>query len=76
MIVAVPKETYPEEKRIALIPQAIPALTKAGLEVVIEAGAGEGANIKDEDLEAQGARLEQDRQRLLSQADVVLMAWI
>ena len=29
MIVAVPKETYPEEKRIALIPQAIPALAKA-----------------------------------------------
>ncbi len=73
MIVAVPKETYPEEKRIALIPQAIPALTKVGLEVVVEAGAGEGANIKDEDFEAQGARVEQDRQRLLSQADVVLM---
>ena len=65
MIVAVPKETYPQEKRIALIPQAIPALTKAGLEVVIEAGAGEGANIKDEDFEAQSARVEQDRQRLL-----------
>ena len=73
MIVAVPKETYPEERRIALIPQAIPALTKAGLEVVVEAGAGEGANIKDDDFEAQGARVEQDRQRLLSQADVVLM---
>ena len=37
MIVAVPKETYPEEKRVALIPQGIPALTKAGAEVVIEA---------------------------------------
>jgi len=73
MIIAVPKETYPEEKRIALIPQAIPALTKVGLEVVVEAGAGEGAYIKDEDLEAQGARVEQDRQLLLSQADVVLM---
>ena len=73
MIVAVPKETYPEEKRIALIPQAIPALTKAGLEVVVEAGAGEGANIRDDDFAAQTARVEQDRQRLLSQADVVLM---
>ena len=29
MIVAVPKETYPEEKRVALIPQAIPVLTNA-----------------------------------------------
>lgn len=53
MIVAVPKETYPEEKRIALIPQAIPALTKTGLEVVVEAGAGEGANFKNVDFEAQ-----------------------
>ena len=42
MIVAVCKESYPHEKRIALIPQTVPALTKAGLEVVIEAGAGEG----------------------------------
>jgi NAD(P) transhydrogenase subunit alpha len=73
MIVAVPKETYPGEKRIALIPPSIPPLTKAGLEVIIEAGAGDGANIKDQDFEAQGAGVEKDRQRLLSQADVVLM---
>jgi NAD(P) transhydrogenase subunit alpha len=73
MIVAVPKETYPEEQRIALIPQAVPALTKAGLEVVIEAGAGEGINSQDGDFEAQGARVEPDRNRLLSQADIVLM---
>ncbi len=73
MIVAVPKETYPDEKRIALIPQMVPALIKAGLEVVVEAGAGEGANSKDGDFEAQGARVEPDRHRLLSQADIVLM---
>ncbi len=73
MIVAVPKETYPEEKRIALIPQTVPALTKAGLEVVVQAGAGEGINSKDADYEAQGARVEPDRHRLLSQADIVLM---
>lgn len=73
MIVAVPKETYPGEKRIALIPPSIPPLTKAGLEVIIEAGAGDGANIKDQDFEAQGAGVEKDRQHLLSQADVVLM---
>jgi NAD(P) transhydrogenase subunit alpha len=73
MIVAVPKETFPGEKRIALNSQTVPALTKAGLEVIVEAGAGEGANIKDADFEAQGARVEPDRQRLLSQADIVLM---
>jgi len=73
MIVAVPKETYPDEKRIALIPQMVPALIKAGLEVVVEAGAGESANFKDGDFEAQGGRVEPDRHRLLSQADIVLM---
>ncbi len=73
MIVAVPKETYPGERRIALIPQTVPALIKAGLEVAIEAGAGEGVNSQDADFEAQGARVEQDRHRLLSQADIVLM---
>ncbi|MEJ2235215.1 MAG: hypothetical protein P8X67_14945, partial [Syntrophobacterales bacterium] len=66
MLVAVPKEIYPGERRIALIPQSLPALTKAGLEVVIEAGAGEGINSKDADFEAHGARVEQDRHRLLS----------
>ncbi|MGW8224075.1 MAG: NAD(P)(+) transhydrogenase (Re/Si-specific) subunit alpha, partial [Syntrophobacteria bacterium] len=73
MLVAVPKEIYPGERRIALIPQSLPALTKAGLEVVIEAGAGEGTYSNDADFEAQGARVEQDRHRLLSQADIVLM---
>ncbi len=73
MIVAVPKETYPDERRIALIPQMVPALIKAGLEVMVEAGAGEGANSKDGDFEAQGGRVEPDRHRLLSQADIVLM---
>jgi len=73
MIVAVAKETYPEEKRVALIPSTVPALTKVGLEVVVQAGAGEGANHQDTDFEAQGARVEPDRNRLLSQADIVLM---
>lgn len=73
MIVAVPKEAYPGERRIALIPQTVPALIKAGLEVAVEAGAGEGVNSQDADFEAQGARVEQDRHRLLSQADIVLM---
>jgi len=73
MLVAVPKEIYPGERRVALIPQAVPALIKAGLEVAIEAGAGESANSPDKDFEAQGARVEQDRHSLLAQADIVLM---
>lgn len=73
MIVAVPKEIFPGERRVALVPAAVPTLTKAALEVVVEGGAGAGALITDEAFEARGARIELARQRLLSQADVVLM---
>ncbi|MGE5311602.1 MAG: Re/Si-specific NAD(P)(+) transhydrogenase subunit alpha [Nitrospirota bacterium] len=73
MIVAVPKETHLGERRVALIPIAVPSLTKAGLEVVIEAGAGEGAKFSDTAFEARGARIETEHLRLLSQADVVVM---
>ena len=73
MIVAVPKETFPGERRVALLPAAVPPLTKAALEVVVEAGAGAGALITDEAFEARGARVERERRRLLSQADVLLM---
>jgi NAD(P) transhydrogenase subunit alpha len=73
MLVAVPKEIYPGERRVALIPQTVPALIKAGLEVAIEAGAGEGVNSPDKAYEDQGARVEGDRQSLLAQADIVLM---
>ena len=40
MIVGVPRESFPGERRVAIVPAVIPSLTKAGLEVVVEAGAG------------------------------------
>ena len=43
MKVAVLKETFPGERRVALVPAAIASLTKSGLEVVVEAGAGAAA---------------------------------
>lgn len=72
MKVAVPKETFPKERRVALIPQHVAPLKKAGLEVVVESGAGESSLHGDQDFEAQGARVEKDRQRLLSEADILL----
>ena len=41
MIVGVPQETFPEERRVALVPAVVPMLAKAGIEVLIESGAGE-----------------------------------
>ncbi|MCE2513860.1 MAG: NAD(P)(+) transhydrogenase (Re/Si-specific) subunit alpha, partial [Acidobacteria bacterium] len=40
MIVGVPRETFPGERRVALVPGVLPALAKASLEVLVETGAG------------------------------------
>ena len=54
MIVGVPRETYPGEQRVALVPAVIPNLLKAGLEVVVETGAGAAASHRDEDYASPG----------------------
>ena len=48
MKLVVPKEVRPGEKRVALVPDIIAKLTKAGLEVVIESGAGLTAEFSDD----------------------------
>ena len=47
MIVGVPRESYPGERRVALVPAVVPGLLKAGLQVVVEAGAGAEAGYPD-----------------------------
>ena len=73
MIIAVLKEKYPNEKRVALIPRDVSSLVKAGAEVVVESGAGSQSLHEDEEFVSQGARIEGDRQRLLSEADLLLV---
>lgn len=72
MQVAVPKEILPGEKRVALVPHSISALTKAGLEILVESGAGAGAFIADETYEEAGAKIAPDAQTLYSTADIVI----
>ena len=57
MKVAVLKETFANERRVALIPANIPHLAKAGLEVVIESGAGMSAGFLDEHYTEKGATI-------------------
>ena len=71
MIVGVPKESYPGERRVALVPAVIPNLIKAGLEVVVEAGAGEQAGYPDTAYVEKGAKLSPDRAAVFSAADIV-----
>ena len=72
MIVGVPVESHPHERRVSLVPAAVPTLAKAGLEVLVERGAGKNAGFPDAAYEEQGARLAQDRIQLFSSADVLL----
>ncbi len=69
MIVGTPKETVAGERRVALVPDLVPKLAKAGLEVVVESGAGTPAGFLDSVYAAKGARVESD---VFAQADVLL----
>lgn len=55
MIVGVPQETFPGEKRVALIPAVVPSLTKAGLTVHVQSGAGMAAGYTDQAYTDKGA---------------------
>ena len=69
MRVAVPKEIQPGEMRVALVPDIINKLTKAGLDVIIESGAGVNAQASDDQYRAAGARVQPGN--VFSDADVV-----
>ncbi len=72
MIVGVPRETFPGERRVALVPGVIPNLAKVGLEVVIEAGAGVEAGYPDADYASKGAKIVGSRGDVFSSADIIL----
>jgi NAD(P) transhydrogenase subunit alpha len=57
MLVGVPTETFPGERRVALVPAHLAALRKAGMEVVVQAGAGVAAGFPDAQYAEQGARV-------------------
>ena len=72
MLVGVPREIFPGERRVALVPAVIPNLKKAGLEVVIEAGAGVEAGYPDADYVAKGATIAADRAEVFAKSDIIL----
>ncbi len=71
MIVSIPKETLPGEKRVALIPANIQALSKRGLEIIVEQGAGENAGYLDSAYQEAGAKIV-SRQDVFSQGEIVI----
>jgi len=71
LLIAVPREVYPGEKRVATVPDVVEKLLKHGFRVAVEAGAGEGSQIDDAAYRAAGAEVVADRAALWSRADIV-----
>jgi H+-translocating NAD(P) transhydrogenase subunit alpha len=72
MKLAIPRERAPGERRVALTPDAVAALVKIGLEVLLESGAGEGASHSDSAYQRSGAGIVSDAATLYGQADLLL----
>lgn len=72
MIVGVLKETAEHERRVALTPEVTDQLVKQDLEVWVESDAGLSSNFLNKNYEESGARIAQERDEILSQADILL----
>jgi len=70
--VGVLKETFPGERRVAITPKVLDALTKAGAEVWIEAGAGNEAGFPDEEYTARGAKIAATADEVREKAHILL----
>jgi len=71
MIVGICKETFPGERRVAIVPGVMPSLAKQGLDVVVESDAGASAGMLDSAYADKGARIVTDRSEVFAIADVV-----
>ena len=60
------------ERRVALVPIVLPTLAKAGIEVVVEAGAGVAAGFPDADFAAKGAKIIADRAEVFAKSDIIV----
>ncbi|MBF2760520.1 MAG: Re/Si-specific NAD(P)(+) transhydrogenase subunit alpha [Ectothiorhodospiraceae bacterium AqS1] len=72
MLIAVIRESHPQESRVAISPDTVARFRALNLEVRVQSGAGERSGFSDPALEKAGARIEADGEALLGQADIVL----
>ena len=72
MLIGIPKETAPNECRVAGVPDTIAKMVKAGLKVVVEAEAGLASYIENSEYEKAGAHIVSDVERLFGDSDIIL----
>jgi NAD(P) transhydrogenase subunit alpha len=71
LLIGVPKEVFPGERRVATVPEVVEKLLKQGFRVAVETGAGDAAQISDDAYRAAGAEVVADRGALWASADIV-----
>ncbi len=71
MMVGVPRESFPGERRVALVPAVVPNLTKAGLVTLVEADAGLEAGYTNSEYESKGAKIAASREEVFAKADII-----
>ena len=71
LVVGVPRESFPGERRAALIPAQVSALAKAGFDVVVERATGVRAGYLDEEYSEHGATLLDTRENVFQRADII-----
>lgn len=72
MVIGVPKEIMPHEKRVAATPETVQRYIEKGWQVIVEQGAGQGSYFSDEHFVEAGATIEPDVERLYAKADLIL----
>lgn len=72
IVAGVPTETYPGERRVAMVPAATAVLKKNSVEILIQCGAGESAGFPDAEYAGKGFRLASSREEIFETAEVIL----
>jgi len=72
IVVGVPKETFPNEQRVAVVPDIVQMYEKSGIQVVVESGAGDDAGITDGQFRDKGATIVSERKDVFEKANVIL----
>ena len=71
LMIGVPREIFPGEKRVATVPEVVEKLIKLGFSVSVESGAGDLANVSDEAYRASGATIVDSAEKLWAESDIV-----
>ena len=74
MLIGVPLETLPGEKRVATVPEVVEKLVKLGFSVAVQSGAGDAANFADDTYRAAGAQIVPTAADIWAKSDIVFKA--